>query len=172
QQNRAQRPDLTKRQPEHALRLGRVDGDAGRAEAAVEEHLRKQAPEGMAHDDRWLVEQPDDLRVAVNDLGYAQARERRRVASNLFDLALDPRPGRRQDAVATLFVVAAERIPAARGHPRAVDQEDRVRLRSHLGSLLLGWCFYCRRLSPNRHGAESASSRIVCAYLARGPECE
>jgi hypothetical protein len=56
---------------EDALRRGRVDGDPGRPEAAVEEQLDEERAKRVADEDRRLVELADDPIVVVDDLGDA-----------------------------------------------------------------------------------------------------
>ena len=55
-------------QREHAFDRGRIDGHADRAQAAVEQDLRKRSPERVTHDDRRVVELPDDRGVRIDDL--------------------------------------------------------------------------------------------------------
>ena len=60
------------RQAQHALdRRGR-ERDAGDTQAAVEQELRDQPAERVAHDDRRRVEPADDLGVVIGDLRYAE----------------------------------------------------------------------------------------------------
>ena len=58
-----------KRQEEDAFDRGRRDGHACCSQAAVEQDLRDQPPEGMA-DDVWsFIQAADDLLVMLDDLG-------------------------------------------------------------------------------------------------------
>ena len=94
-----------------------------------------QAPEGVPHQDRLLAKGTENLLVVVDYLGDAEARERGWVAPDSFDFSVQARPRRREDAEPTVFVVAPEQVPASRSHPRSVDEDDRIRLWSHVAFL-------------------------------------
>jgi hypothetical protein len=69
------------RQREHALDGGRVDRDAGGAEATVKQELCERPSKGVSHDDWRGVELADDHVVVVDDLLNAQVLDARRVAA-------------------------------------------------------------------------------------------
>jgi hypothetical protein len=60
------------RQHQDALDRRGVNGHPGGAQPAVEQDLGEQPAEGVAHDDRRLVQIADDGVVVVDDLGHAQ----------------------------------------------------------------------------------------------------
>ena len=116
--------NLRRRQAQHALYLRRRDGDRGRTEAAVEQQFGDQAAEGVPHDHRRGVEAADDPVVVVDDLGDAETVHDGRVATEGLDLALHAGPGRREDLVSALLETRLPALPAARGEPEAVDEDD------------------------------------------------
>ena len=139
-EDREQRLDLRRWVDAHALGRGRVDHDAGGAAPAVEQELGERAAEGMAHDDRRPVELRDDTGEVRNGLGHRQRRDHRRVLAERLHLDLEPWVAGRDDPVALALVVRDPLLPAARGHPQPVDQDDGVgarRVAAH-GDLLRG----------------------------------
>jgi hypothetical protein len=125
-QHRRDRADRRERQVEHALYRRGGDPDAGGAEPAVEQHLRERAAERVAHDDRRARQLADDPLVVVDDRVDLEAGDRRRVGVEGLDLTLHARPGGRDHLEALLALAVDPALPAARRHPEAVDEHDRV----------------------------------------------
>lgn len=100
--------------------------DAGDAEATIEQYLRERSAERVADDDRRALELEDDRLVAVEDLLGGERRDPRGIGVHRLDLGLHGGPVRRQHAVAEALVALAPVLPAARGQPEAVDQDDGV----------------------------------------------
>src|SRR3989442_6918725 len=113
-----------------------------RAVAAVDKDLREQAAERVAHDDRWGRLLSDDCLVVVGDLRDTEVAELLRwVAAQLLNVPLHPLPAP-HDYLETLLLIALGPVLPAQGrHPKSVDEDDRVRLRSvcrHISLLTLG----------------------------------
>jgi hypothetical protein len=70
------------------------------------------------------VEVADDPVVVVDDLGDAEAVQDRRLAAEGLDAALHAGPGRREDLVSALLEALLPELPAARGEPEAMDEDD------------------------------------------------
>src|SRR5262249_24221115 len=68
ERNRARREG----QQKDALDRRGVDCDTRPAQVAVEQNLREEATEGVAHDDRGRIQTLDDFVVVIHDLGHAQ----------------------------------------------------------------------------------------------------
>src|SRR3954454_18650370 len=79
----------------------------------------------MADDHRRLRDLPDVALEVVDDLLDPHARDPARVAALRFHAVGLARPLGHQDLVALLLEVRLEVLPAARGEPRAVDENDR-----------------------------------------------
>jgi hypothetical protein len=118
---------LRRRQDHHALGRRRVDRDAGRAEPAVEQDLGHEAAERVAHDDRGPLELADDALVVVGDLLHAEPFERLRVTPDLLLGPVEARPRGGEDGVARVAEARVPVLPAQRGHPQPVDEDDRLR---------------------------------------------
>src|SRR3954471_11872169 len=84
----------------------------------------------MPHDHRRGLEAADDPVVVVDDLGDAEPVQDGRVLAEGLDLALHARPGRREHLVSALLEARLPALPAARGEPEAVDEDD-GRMRTH-----------------------------------------
>ena len=69
------------RQLQDALWRAGSQCDAGGAETAVEQELREEAAEGMADDDRGLIEASDDLVVMIDNVRDSDPSERRRISA-------------------------------------------------------------------------------------------
>ena len=160
-QARQPRAERRRRQHEDPLRRRRADRDAGGAVPAVEEELRDQAAEGMADDDRRPVEIADDPLVVATI--PARPRPRRADGSRRMSAGARSTPGQPSgDRVVPLLRVTIDPgIPAVRGHPHAVDQEDR--LGGHAGT-------YRTTARPCASGARTRLSRSSqAARLASEP---
>jgi hypothetical protein len=81
-------------------------------------------PKECPHDHRRGIEAADDAVVVVDDLGDTETVEDRRVASEGLGLALHAGPGRREDRLSALLETRLPALPAARGEPEAVDEDD------------------------------------------------
>ena len=90
----------------------------------VEEDLDDQAAEGVAHEDRRLVELSDDVLVTLDDGWNGQRLDRAGIGVERLDLALEAGVGRCQHAVAALGVAVDPVLPTARSHPQSVNQDD------------------------------------------------
>ena len=76
-----------------AFGRGGVDGNPGRAKAAVEQHLDEEAAEGVAYQDGRLVEGGNGFCIVVYDLRDTDACQLFwRIAAQLFDRTLFERP--------------------------------------------------------------------------------
>jgi len=80
----------------------------------------------VAHDDRRAVQGGDDGGEVIDGLGDGEVRDDLRVLAQRLDLDLEPRVGRGHDGEALLLVVLDPALPAAGGHPEAVDEDDGV----------------------------------------------
>jgi len=114
----AQRQERRRLEGEDALRWGRVDGDPGRPEPAVDEELDEEPAEGVANEDRRLVERADDALVVVDDLAQPEAGDRLLVLAKLLDVPFLPRPFRRRGRVAAPLEELLEALPAPGREPR------------------------------------------------------
>ena len=72
------------------------------------------------------VEAADDRLEVLDDLRHGDLLDRRRVGVQRLDLDLEPGVGRRQHREALALVVGDPVLPAPRGHPEPVDEDDRV----------------------------------------------
>jgi hypothetical protein len=104
----------------------RGDGDTRGGEATVEQDLGDGAAEGVANDDRWTLELDDDPLVVVDDPLDGECREWRGICVQRLDLGLHPRPARREHSIAGTLIALDPALPAARGEPEPVDQDDGV----------------------------------------------
>jgi hypothetical protein len=75
----------------------------------------------------WRVDRPDNGSEVLDDGGYGDFLDRRRVGVERLDLGLEARVRRREDAEALPLVVVDPVLPASWGHPEAVDEHDGVR---------------------------------------------
>ena len=118
-------PERREGERRDARGLAGGDADVGDPEAAVGEHLGEQPAEGVAHDDRLLRQGADDALVVVGDLLQADALQGLGVRADVGDLAVvDAGPARDDDLVAAGPEVLGPGVPALRGHPQAVDEDD------------------------------------------------
>ena len=96
--------------------------DASGAQAAVEQDLRHQSAEGVAHDDRRRVEAADDRLVVVGDLLEAEALQRRGVLADRLHVAVvDSGPAGGEHGVTATLEALLPALPAQRRHPQAMD---------------------------------------------------
>ena len=124
-EDRGAGPERRQRQGRDAGGLARGDAHVGDAEAAVGEHLGEQPAERVAHDDRLLGQGADDALVVVGDLLQADALQRLGVRADVGDLAVvDAGPAGDDDLVAASAEVLGPGVPALRGHPESVDEDD------------------------------------------------
>jgi hypothetical protein len=105
----------------------------------------------MAHDDRRDVEAADDPLVVVDDLGDADPVEDGRVAADGLDLAFHAGPGGGDDLVSALLEARLPALPAARGEPETVDEDDGA-LGTHGGLLGGGGAERLSRSRPTTPG--------------------
>ena len=125
-EHRERRPDLRPRRDEDALGRRGVERHSRSAEAVVEQDLHERAARRVAHEDRRGVERPDDRLQMRDDRGDREPLDRRRVGVERLDLDLETGVCGGEDAVALRLVVRDPVLPAARRHPEAVDQHDRI----------------------------------------------
>jgi hypothetical protein len=71
-------------------------------------------------------ELPYDALEVLHDGGDGQGLDRGGVLAQRFDLNLEARVGGGEHAVAFALVALDPPLPAARGHPQAVDEDDGV----------------------------------------------
>ena len=71
-QHRKAHSESGERQRENAFDGRGIDGDAGGAEAAVEQDLHDQPAERVAHQDGWAIELADDAIEVIDDLRDAE----------------------------------------------------------------------------------------------------
>src|SRR4029453_17574626 len=104
----------------------------------------------MTYEDRWCLELLDHDFEMLHERGNREPLDGRWIAVERFDLDLEPRIRWSEDAVALGFIARDPVLPAARRHPEAMNQYDRIgtfRLRGHgvspCGSPdpFLGWGF-------------------------------
>ena len=134
-------PQRRQRERRDAGGLSGGDADVGDAEAAVGEHLRDDAAERVADDDRLLGQLADDPLVVVGDLLEADPLERLGVVADVFDGAVvDSGPARDDDLVAGGAEAVGPGVPALGGHPEAVDEDDGGLGRGGHFNLLVGVC--------------------------------
>src|ERR1700730_7426605 len=80
----------------------------------------------MAHDDWRAVQLPNDRVIVVDDLGDAEPGDLVGVLAEVLDAALHAGPRGSDDLVALLAIAIDPVLPAQRGEPEAVDQNNRV----------------------------------------------
>jgi hypothetical protein len=97
-----------------------------RAEAAREQELGQRAAERVAHDDRRALDLLDGLGQVVDGLVHGEVCDEVRVLAQALDLDLEPGVARGHDVESLGFVVGHPVLPAARRHPEAVHEHDRV----------------------------------------------
>ena len=78
-----------------------------------------------------VVQRRDDALEVLDDAGSVSVRDRGRVGVERLDLDLEAGVGRGEHAEALALVVRDPVLPAAGGHPEAVDQDDRVGRGAH-----------------------------------------
>jgi hypothetical protein len=83
----------------------------------VEKDLDDQSAEGVAHDDRGLVELADDTFVALDDSGDRQRLDRAGIGVECLDLDLEARIRGSDDGVPLLGVALDPVLPAAGRDP-------------------------------------------------------
>jgi hypothetical protein len=90
-------------------------------------------------DDRWGVKAADDRLQVLDDLRHGDLFDGRRVGVQRLDLDLKAGVGRRQHREALAFVVGDPVLPAPRGYPESVDEDDRggrCRSVAHRGDIM------------------------------------
>lgn len=97
----------------------------------VEQDLGEGATRGMAHDDRWLRQRPDDCFEVFDDGRDGECGDDVRVGLECLDLDLEAGVAGCEDAEALLLVVGDPVFPAAGRDPEAVDQDDGVGSAGH-----------------------------------------
>ena len=103
----------------------------------------------------------DDLREVVDGLGHGQGRDGVGVLPQRLDLDLEAGVGGGQHAEALGLVVRDPVLPAARGHPEAVDEDDRVGRRQGIGH---GATFSLSRCRAHLSLANWALSDNFCSH--------
>ena len=83
--------------------------------------------EGVAHDDGWLIQLAYDALQVLDDPGDGQSLDRGGVLVERLHLDLKAWVGGGENAVALALVALDPVLPAAGGHPEAVNQDDGVR---------------------------------------------
>jgi len=71
----------------------RVDRDAGRAQAAIEQDLDERPAEGMADQDRRALELGDDARQMLDRVGHGDALDRSGIGAQRLNFNLETRIG-------------------------------------------------------------------------------
>ena len=125
-QDRERRPHLRQRYALDAFGRRGVDCYAHRAVAAVHEQLREHAARRVAHQDGRSIEAPDHPFQTLHDLRDGDLLDRGRVGVQRLDLDLEAWVRRRQHGETLRLVVGDPLLPASRGDPEAVDQDDGV----------------------------------------------
>src|SRR5919112_5789610 len=129
-------PYLRDRHHPYTLGGHRVYGHADGPVAVVEQDLGERPTEGVAHDDRGAVELAYDAFEMLNDCGDPQGLDGGWVLAQGLDLYLQARICGSQHAVSLVLVALDPPLPAARGHPQAVNQDDGVRSGSLRGAVV------------------------------------
>src|SRR6266566_1494971 len=80
----------------------------------------------MTHDDGRSVELADDTVVVVDDLGYPEVLDGGGIAPQRVDVAFHAGPAPGDHSVTSLAVAVRPVLPTACGHPKTVDENDRV----------------------------------------------
>ena len=93
----------------------------------VEQDLGERTAEGVAHDDGWLIQLAYDALQVLDDPRDGQSLDRGGVLVERLHLYLKAWVGGGEHAVALALVVLDPLLPAAGGHPEAVNQHDGVR---------------------------------------------
>jgi hypothetical protein len=112
----------------HVDVLGRrgVDHHAGGAQPAGEQQLGQRAAEGVADDDRRLVQALDHGGQVVDGLRDGEAGDDLRLLAERLDLDVEAGVGRCDHPVPLRLVVGHPVLPGAGCHPEAVHEHDGV----------------------------------------------
>jgi hypothetical protein len=112
----------------------------------VEQDLRKQAAHRVAHDDRRALQLAYDALQVLDDGGNRQRLDRGGILAQRLYLDFQTGVGWGEHAVAAALVALDPLLPAARGHPEAVDQDDGVRS-GLVGGVLCGHGVLLRKVA-------------------------
>src|SRR3712207_1572130 len=151
-------PDLRDWNDLDALGWHRVYRHAGRTVPVVEQDLREQATEGVAHDDRRALQLAYDTLVVLDDCGDRQRLDRGGVLVQRLYLYLQAGVGRSEHAIAAALVALDPVLPASWGHPEPVDQDDGV------------WSTRIRGVVLGGHGDVLSRRGRLAKTPERGPE--
>src|SRR5918997_6763574 len=119
-------PYLRDRHHPYALGRHRVYGDSCGPVAVVEQDLGERPTEGVAHGDRGAIQLAYDAFEVLDDGGDGQGHDGGGVLAQGLDLYLQAGVRGCEHAEALALVALDPPLPAARGHPEAVDQHDGV----------------------------------------------
>ncbi len=101
-------------------------GDHGGAQAAVDQELGEGPAEGVAHDDRRTVQALDHLAEMVKRFGDGRLGDDLGFFTQRLHLDLESRVRRHDDLMPLRPVILHLAVPTPGGHPRPMDQHDRL----------------------------------------------
>src|SRR5215217_7970443 len=116
-------PDLRDWNDLYALGWYGVYSHPGGAVTVVEQDLGEHTAEGVAHENRRLVELSDDALVVLDYGGDRKRLDRRGVLVERLYLYLQAGVCWGEHMIATVLIALDPLLPAARSHPESVDQD-------------------------------------------------
>jgi hypothetical protein len=104
----------------------------------------------------------------LDDRGDREVFDRGRVRVQRLDLDVEARIGGSEDAIAATLVAGLPVLPASRGHPEAVDQDDRVGCRClgrHVLSFLVDAPTNCATSPDELEEPEQATAELLIVRI-------
>ena len=132
----------------------------------------------MADQDRRALELGDDARDMLDRVGHGDALDRSGIRAQRLDFDLEARIGGRDYAEPAALVAGDPALPHAGGHPKPVDQDDRVGVGDAVGGHVAFLPAQARRaVTPRTRGLRRIRLGIgtECARAgrrSRGPQLQ